>query len=116
MAIGPTIGLNLLNFGTHLKSESFGFTCVFLFAVISSFIGIIPSTILLPDRKTKQDVLSTGAWYKNIASVHAVPMSILMFLLFVGWSLYNVYIVEFAKEMEISGISSFYTQDRQAAG
>jgi MFS family permease len=109
MAIGPTIGLNLLNFGTYLKSESFGFTCVFLFAMVSSFVGVIPSTILLPDKKTKQDVLSTGAWYKNIASVHAIPMSILMFLLFVGWSLYNAYIIEFSKELEISGISSFYT-------
>jgi MFS family permease len=109
MAIGPTIGINLLNFGTYLKNESFGFTCVFLFAVISSFVGVIPSYILLPDKKTKQDVLSTGAWYKNIASVHAIPMSILMFLIFVGWSLYNIYIVEFAKELGISGISSFYT-------
>jgi MFS family permease len=109
MVIGPAIGLNLLNFGTNLKNESFGFTCVFLFAVISSFVGVIPSTILLPDKKTKQDVLSTGAWYKNIASVHTIPMSILMFLLFVGWSLYNIYIVEFAKELEISGISLFYT-------
>ena len=109
MAIGPSIGINLLNFGTYLKNESFGFTCVFLFAVISSFVGVIPSYILLPDKKTKQDVLSTGAWYKNIASVHAIPMSILMFLIFVGWSLYNIYIVEFAKELGISGISSFYT-------
>jgi MFS family permease len=109
MAIGPTIGINLLHFGTYLKNESFGFTCVFLFAMVSSFVGVIPSTILLPDKKTKQDILSTGAWYKNIASVHAIPMSILMFLIFVGWSLYNVYIVEFAKELEISGIGSFYT-------
>jgi len=109
MAIGPTIGIILLNFGTHLKDESFGFTCVFLFAVMISFVGVIPSYLLLPDKKTKQDILNTGAWYRNIASVHAVPMSILMFLIFVGWSLYNVYIVEFARELRISGISSFYT-------
>jgi len=109
MAIGPTIGINLLYFGTYLKNESFGFTCVFLFAMMGFFVGVIPSYILLPDRKTRQDILNTGAWYKNIASVHAIPMSIVMFFVFVGWSLYNVYIVEFAKELEISGISSFYT-------
>jgi MFS family permease len=109
MAIGPTIGINLLNFGTYIKNESFGFTCVFLFAMMIFFVGVIPSYILLPDKKTKQDILSTGAWYKNIASVHAIPMSIVMFFIFVGWSLYGVYIVEFAKEQEISGISSFYT-------
>jgi MFS family permease len=108
LAIGPWIGENILRFGTYLRDENFGFTCVFLFAMMSFFVGIIPSYLLLPDRKTKQDILSTGAWYKNIVSVHAIPMSIVMFLNFVGWSLYNVYIVEFAKELGITGISSFY--------
>jgi MFS family permease len=72
-------------------------------------LGVIPSYLLLPDKKTKEDILSTGAWYKNIASVHAVPLAVVMFFIFMGWSLYNVYIVEFAKELDISGISSFYT-------
>jgi MFS family permease len=53
----------------------------------------------------------TGAWYKNIVSVHAIPMSIVMFFNFTGWSLYNVYIVEFAIELGISRleIGKFYT-------
>ena len=109
MAIGPTIGMNILNFGTNLKGEGFGFTCVFLFSMTILFLGVIPSYILLPDKKTKEDILSTGAWYKNIASVHAVPLAIVMFFIYTGWSLYNVYIIEFAKELEIPGISSFYT-------
>jgi MFS family permease len=109
MAIGPSIGMYALNFGTHLKDESFGFTCVFLLSMLILFLGVIPSYILLPDKKTKEDILSTGAWYKNIASVHAVPLAVVMFFIFMGWSLYNVYIVEFAKELEIPGISSFYT-------
>ena len=109
MAIGPTIGMNILNFGTHLKDEGFGFTCVFLFSMIILFLGVIPSYILLPDKKTKEDILSTGAWYKNIVSVHAIPLAVVMFFIFAGWSLYNVYIIEFAKELEIQGISSFYT-------
>ncbi|MFC1840763.1 MFS transporter [Thermodesulfobacteriota bacterium] len=109
MAIAPTIGITLLNFGTNLKSAGFGFTCVFLFAMIICFLGVIPGYILLPDKKTKEDISNTGAWYKNIASVHAVPMSVVMFFNFIGWSLYNVYIVEFAKTLEITGISSFYT-------
>jgi MFS family permease len=76
--------------------------------MMSSFVGVIPSYILLPDKKTKQDILNTGAWYKNIASVHAISMSVVMFFIFVGWSLYQGYIVEYAKELEISGISTFY--------
>jgi MFS family permease len=109
MAIAPTLGISILHFGTHLKNESFGFTSVFLFAAVISFLGLIPGLFLLPDKKTKEDILSTGAWYKNIASVHAIPMAVVMFFIYLGWSLYNVYIVEYAKELGISGISSFYT-------
>jgi MFS family permease len=109
MAIAPTLGISILNFGTYLKNESFGFTCIFLFAAVISFLGLIPGLLLLPDKKTREDILSTGAWYKNIASVHAVPMALVMFFIYLGWSLYNVYIVEYAKELGISGISSFYT-------
>ena len=109
MAIAPTIGLSILNYGTQLKSESFGFTCIFLFGIVISLLGFIPAFMLLPDKKTKEEISSTGAWYKNIASVHAVPMSTIMFFIYLGWSLYNVYIVEYAKELGISGISSFYT-------
>ncbi len=109
MVSGANIGIRLLDFCKNYWNESFAFTSVFLFAMLSSFVGVIPGYILLPDKKTKQDILSTGVWYKNIASVHAVPMSILMFLIFVGWSLYNIYIVEYAKELEISGIVSFFT-------
>ena len=108
MAIGPTIGIYVLNFGTRIKDESFGFTCVFLFAMLILIFGIIPSYLLSPDKKTAKDILESGAWYKNIASVHAIPMALVMFFTFIGWSLYNVYIVELANELGISGISSFF--------
>jgi MFS family permease len=109
MAIGPTVGINLLKFGTDIRNESYGFTCAFLFAMIILFLAAIPSYILLPDKKTKEDILSTGAWYRNIASVHAIPITIVMFFIVIGWALYNTYIVEFAKEQGIVGISSFFT-------
>ena len=109
MAIGPSIGINLLKLGTNIRNESFGFTCIFLFAMIILFLAVIPSFILLPEKKTKEDILSTGAWYKNIVSMHAIPTTIIMFFVIIGWSLYNLYIVEFAKEQGIAGISSFYT-------
>ena len=109
MAIAPAIGISILNLGTHFKNESFGFTCIFLFGVIISLLGFIPAFMLLPDRKTKEEISSTGAWYRNIVSVHTIPMATIMFFIYLGWSLYNVYIVEYAKELEISGISSFYT-------
>ncbi len=109
MAVAPSIGLYVLHFGTNLKDESFGFTCVFLFTMIILFLGIIPAYCLKPDKKTKEEILSTGAWYKNIASVHTIPIAIVMFFIFICWSLYNVYIVEYAKELGITGISAFFT-------
>jgi MFS family permease len=108
MAIGPSIGINILKLCTNIKNESFGFTSIFLFATIILFLAVIPCYILLPEKKTKEEILSTGAWYKNIASVHAIPPTIILFFVIIGWALYNVYIVEFAKEQGITGISSFY--------
>lgn len=109
MAVAPSLGIGILHLGTHLKNEGLGFTFDFLFAAVISFLALIPGLLLLPDKKTKEDILSTGAWYKNIVSVHAIPMAVVMFFIYLGWSLYNVYIVEYAKELGISGISSFYT-------
>ncbi len=109
MALAPALGIGILNIGTHLRNESFGFTCIFIFTAVISFLGLVPGLLLSSDKKTREDILSTGAWYKNIVSVHAIPMALIMFFTYLGWSLYNVYIVEFAKELEISGISSFYT-------
>jgi MFS family permease len=109
MAMGPTIGINLLKLGTNIMSESAGYTMVFLFAAIIFSLAVIPSFILQPDKKTKEDILSTGVWYKNIASVHAIPTTIVMFFLVIAYSLYNTYMVEFAREQGIAGISSFYT-------
>jgi MFS family permease len=109
MAIAPTIGIEILNFGTHLRNESFGFTCIFIFGIVISILGFIPALMLLPDRKTKEEITSAGAWYKNIISVHTIPMATVMFFIYLGYSLYNVYVVEYAKELGILGISSFYT-------
>ena len=107
-AAAPSIGIALLDLGTKLRDEGFGFTLVFLFAALILGLAIIPSVILHPDKKSKADIASTGAWYKNIFTVHAVPIAIVMLLLMSANSLYNTYMVEYAKELNITGINSFY--------
>ena len=107
-AVAPSIGITLLNFGTKLRGESFGFTLVFLFAALILGLAIIPSCILSPDRKSKAEVASTGAWYKNIFTMYALPITIVMLLLMTANSLYNTYIVEYAKELGITGANTFY--------
>ncbi len=108
-ALGPAIGIGLTELGARLKNEDFGFTMVFLFAAVTLLLAVIPSVILKSDKKSKEDIASTGAWYKNILTVHALPSTLVMFFVIIGYSLYNTYIVEFAKEQGIGNISVFYT-------
>lgn len=108
-AVGPSIGVALLDLGTRLRDTSFGFELVFLFAAIALLLAVVPSIVLLPDIKTKEEIASTGVWYKNIISVHAIPTAIVMTLLCVSFSLYNSYMIPFAAEKGIAGIGAFYT-------
>jgi MFS family permease len=109
MAFGPMVGVELLNLGTKLKSEGTGFTLVFLFAALVFALAVIPSAILTPDKKTKADIASTGAWYKNIATIHAVPTTVVLFFLVMAYSVYNAYMIEYSKQLGIGNISWFFT-------
>ena len=108
-AVSPTIGGLLLDFGTAKRDESLGFTIVFLYAAITLALSIIPAVMLSPDRKTKDDVASMGAWYKNIATIHAVPIAVVLIMIQAAYSLYSTYMIEFGKEQRIAGMSVFFT-------
>ena len=108
-AFGPFIGTSLLAFGTSVfHNENLGFTLVFLFAAAMLLLAMIPSFILHPDSKSKADVASTGAWYKNIVSVHAMPVTIVLLFVATGNAVYGAYVVNFAKEQGIPNISMFF--------
>lgn len=107
-AVAPSIGAAIFQFGAGLKSESFGFTLMFLFGTAMFVIGIIPSLMIEPDKKTDEEIASTGAWYKNIFTKHAMPPMIVLFLIMTSYAIINTYIFEFSKEQGIENISSFY--------
>ncbi|MCL2409511.1 MAG: MFS transporter [Oscillospiraceae bacterium] len=107
-AVAPSIGAGWVALGTNLRSEGFGFTLMFLFGTAMFLLAIIPSLILAPDRKTKAEIKSTGAWYKNILSIHAVPTATVIFLLVIANSLIHTYMFGFGIEQGIYGISIFY--------
>ena len=71
-------------------------------------VAMIPSFILRPDARSKADVASTGAWYKNIISVHAIPVTIVLLFLITGNAVYSAYAVNFAREQGIASISTFF--------
>ena len=107
-AVGPSLGDTMLRLGSSIRDTSFGFRLMFLTGMVMFLIATIPATILAPDRKTKEETDGVGSWYKNILTVHALPPTVVLFLLMISYSLINTYIFEFSKEQSINGISVFY--------
>ena len=107
-AIAPSIGDGLLNLGTGIRDEYFGFAMMFMFGAVIFVLAIVPTLILDPDRKTKEDIASTGAWYKNIFTIHALPPTIIVFLLIIPNAIIHTYMFDFGREQGIEGISIFY--------
>jgi MFS family permease len=108
-AFGPALGNEILEFGTKLHDTGFGFKLVFLFSAAALFLAVIPSVMLTREKKTKEDIASTGAWYKNIISIHTLPTAVVMTLICIAYSLYNGYLKPFAEENGIGGFSMFFT-------
>ncbi len=108
-AIGPSIAHWLYEIGLNIKDEDLGYSFIFLFAAVVFVLAVIPSVLLHPDKKTKEQVASTGAWYKNIVTIHAVPTTIVMFFVIVGYAIYNSYVFNLGEEQNIGNISLFYT-------
>ena len=108
-AFAPTVGSALLGYGTNLRDARFGFTLVFLFSAVILAIAIIPSVILSRDKKTKEETAGAGAWYKNILTVHAIPIAVVILMVQTAYSLFSTYMIEFSKEKGIAGISIFFT-------
>jgi MFS family permease len=108
-AFGPAIADQIKKLGTGVGGTDLGFTFVFLFAALALSLAVIPSVILHPDKKTKEDLESTGAWYKNIVTPHALPTTVVMFFIIIGYSIINSYVFNLGAERKIGDISIFYT-------
>ena len=107
-ATAPSIGEAILRFGTNIRDESFGFVLMFLMGAAAFAVAVIPAVLLKPDKKTKEEVASTGAWYKNIFTPHAIPVTIVFFMVIIPHSIITTYIFEFGKEQGIEGAGIFY--------
>ena len=107
-AVAPSTGEAILSYGTRVRDENYGFTLLFMLGAVVFVLSAIPALILDHDRKTKEDVASTGAWYKNIFTKHAAPSTFVIFLIMIPYSMLNTYIFVFGDEQGIAGISIFY--------
>ena len=109
MSLAPVIGTAILSFGTERFGELIGYRMLFFYAMIVMLVGMVPSIISTSDTKTKADVDSVGKWYENIVTVHAIPIAFSMLFSVMAYSVFNAYIVEFAKERGIPNASMFFT-------
>jgi MFS family permease len=107
-AIGPWIGESILQSGTALRGEGFGFTLMFLFGALIFILATIPTIIIGPDMRTREDMASISIWYKNIFTIHALPPTIILFFVMISYAIINTYIFEFGKEQGIAGVSVFF--------
>jgi len=107
-AVGPVFGESILLYGTNLRDAGFGFSLVFIFGMIVNVVSIIPVIFLAPDRKSKADIASTGAWYKNFFSFNAAYMAAILILVMISQTIILAYVFELAKEQGIEGISTFF--------
>ncbi len=108
-ASGPSISHWLFELGAKMQNDDLGYTFIFLFAAVVFFLALIPCFALHPDKKTKEQVASTGAWYKNIVTIHALPTTIVMFFIIAGYAIYNSYVFNLGDELNIGNVSLFYT-------
>ena len=107
-AFGPTIAAQLFKLGSRIGDQDLGFTFVFLFAAFALSLAVIPSVLLHPDRKTKEELADAGAWYRNIVTIHALPATVVMFFVIIGYAAINSYVLNFGAEQNIGDISWFY--------
>jgi MFS family permease len=108
-AVGPAIGKLLLDLGTTLRDQAFGFRLTFIFAAFASLLAVIPSALLKLEKQTKAERAGTGAWYKNIVAVPTIPTAVVITLVCAAYSLYNGYMIPYAAQKGIAGASAFFT-------
>ena len=107
-AFGPAIGDRFYKLGESVGGKDMAFTFVFLFAAAAFLLAIIPCVIMRSDNKTKEEIASTGAWYKNIITPYALPTTLVMFFVMMSNAIINSYVFNLGAEQRIENISLFY--------
>lgn len=108
-SIAPQVGLSIRDWWTARAGEDAGYTAIFVFAGICMILAIIPSLIMLPSQKTKQEIANTGKWYQNIVSKDAIVPACVMLFLIMSHSIFSSYMVPFGEELGLEGIGLFFT-------
>ena len=112
-AIAPQIGINLVNWGTALRGEDFGYTVLFGYSTLMLILGVIPLLVMRDERSERAQTAAAaapqGKWYQQIVTRHAIIPTIIMMLIMMSFSNFNAFMVPFGNELNISNIGLFFT-------
>lgn len=109
-ALGPTIGIGLRSLGMNIWGEVGAYRMVFLASALCCVFALVPTMLIQNQRAlTKDERKALGPWYKNIVTLPAIPSAILMLLYSMTYILFNTFLVPFAAQYGIPGITSFFT-------
>ena len=111
-AIAPQIGINLVNWGTAMRGEDFGYTILFAYGTAMLVLGLIPLLIMRDGQRERAAVAveaPKGKWYQQIVSRHAIMPTVVMMLIMMSFSNFNGFMVPFGAELGIENIGLFFT-------
>jgi len=110
--IAPNFGLWLRDLGPKLvegpQGTVLGYKLAFFFAAGILALGIIP-VLLYKYTKAEGSISNTGVWYKNIISLHALPMTMIIVLSGLSSAGYRQFLDPFSAERGIKNIGLFST-------
>lgn len=102
-AVGPLIGTFLVN--------SIGFTSIFVFSVVMGAISLILAFFLHPPEITEPEEAAEGTKRFSINDYfekNALPISVAMFVMAIGYSSILSFITEYASEINLAQAGGFF--------
>lgn len=110
MAIAPTIGIGLRSWGeSTFGSLGAGYTVVFLTAAACMLLALIPCSIMPYRHRSKEELASLGAWYKNIIAVEALMPTVVVLFYSMAQIIYTIYMEPYAQANNIPNVGLFFT-------
>ncbi len=110
MAIAPTIGIALRSWGeSTFGSLGAGYTVVFLTAAACMLISLIPCSLLPYKHRSKEELASLGAWYKNIIAPEALMPAVVVMFYSMAQIIYIIYMEPYAQANNIPNVGLFFT-------
>ncbi len=106
-ALGPALGIFIRDWAGSYGGEKWGYAVLFLFASAVCLAALVPCWLLDP-QKAERSERGKNVWYRQIIEKHSIVPACIMMLMYLSYHLFVSYLVLYAVELGISGVSSFF--------